>query len=83
MIGRIAIAGAGVLVLKALKKHPDSEGLSTHAFHLLYLLSCEPTHVQRLVSHDLLDALSTTLEVRIRPLCSPSIAHIDPYMAPM
>jgi hypothetical protein len=50
--------------LQAIKKHPESEGLCTHAFHLLYLLSSDPAHVGRLVSHDLLDALSTTLEGR-------------------
>ena len=61
-IQRIAVAGAGALVLKALKKHPESEVLSTHAFHLLYYLSCDPNLVQRLISNDVLDALSTNLE---------------------
>jgi len=51
-------------LLQAIKKHPDSEGLCTHAFNLLYLLSSDPVHVGRLVSNDLLDALSTTLEGR-------------------
>ena len=49
MIQRIAVAGAGGLVLKALKRHMDSEVLSTHAFHLLYFLSSDANLVQRLV----------------------------------
>jgi hypothetical protein len=62
VIGRIAIAGAGSLILKALKRHPESDLFSTHAFHLLYYLSSDVGLVQRLISNDVLDALSTNLE---------------------
>ena len=76
MIERIAVAGAGVLVLKALKRHTESEVLSTHAFHLLYFLSSDANLVQRLVridfhKHHYPPQSPTPLQYTISPLSSP------------
>lgn len=48
--------------MKALKKNPDSEELGHAAVNLLYYVACELQFCQKLVSADILDTLSMTLE---------------------
>jgi len=62
VIAKMVSGGLIQLVMKALKKNPDSEELGHAAFNLLYYVACELQFCQKLVSADILDTLSMTLE---------------------
>ena len=62
LIVKMVSGGLIPLVMKALKKNPDSEELGAAAFNLLYFVACEVRFCPKLVSADILDTLSITLE---------------------
>jgi hypothetical protein len=62
IIPRIASSGFIGYSLKSLKRITDSEILSEHALHCLYLLACESKSAAKLCTYDILDVLSANLE---------------------
>lgn len=56
------LAGAIPILVKSLKKHPESDALATEVYHLFYYISCDDTTKVRLTSSDQLELLSLTLE---------------------